>query len=85
MLDNFLQSVLNPQATQHFPIKFLGQLQGRDATERGCPERAVALDAAFTLDHAAWVKEDGEWWSQVVFWWEWEHVRDVAGSPLRGR
>ena len=43
----------------------------------------MAPDATFTLDRAAWVKEDGERWSQVVFWWEWEHVRDVAGLPLR--
>jgi len=83
MLNGFLESCVDPLCTQHFPIKFLGQLQGKSALERKSKERAIAEDAIFTMEHSAWVKDDSEWWSQVAFWWEWQHVQNLSGQPLR--
>ncbi len=65
------------------PIRFLGQLQGGTVEERADATRAHAEGAAFTQSSSAWVVGEEEWLSQIALWWEWEHVTNVDGLPMR--
>ena len=84
LLQDFLIACADTSLTGHFPIVFLGQLQTDNDWERCCEDRANEAEAHFCIDPSKWkLDDDSKWWSQELFWWEWQDVLSAKGKGLR--